>query len=161
MCSINCVTDWKRLSNWVKILKKSQIHLLRRANLGQKMSTGKKECGYFTPAFCPSRVAWCWRWQKRVRSSTAPSPSRYYPTDAAAMFAEVRRRDVLIDWLGHTPPPPPLAVAISKHIQFAFCAVISLLSPGLRASGTDNTAEHMRLPVTEPHCFGRQVLQGK
>lgn len=60
------------------------------------------------------------------------------------MFAEVRLR-VRLTLAHHSP----LAGAKSKHIQFAFGAFISLLSPGVHASGTDNTAELMRLPVTE------------
>lgn len=38
---------------------------------------------------CPSRMAWCWKLQKLVQSSTVPSVNRYYQMAGAAMFAEV------------------------------------------------------------------------
>lgn len=43
----------------------------------------------FLSLSCPSRVAWWWKSQKLVQSSTAPSVNRSYQMADAAMFAEV------------------------------------------------------------------------
>lgn len=113
-------------------------------------------------------MAWCWRLQKPVRSSTAPSVNRYYLMDDAAMFAEVRLCVLLNDWIRTHRFPVLVREVNTPSLLFAPYFSSPLMWSGCFWAWIHSRADWAAVygapcfansPVR--HCFGREVLQSK